>query len=153
MHGNLQILPSLHNRTHSKLRHGRVGQPGTKIERCARYINLQDLFVTCMTSVYAVYKLETVQKSINRNFLAVVSLTYLLTNERGIKCCSVDMSSEQSSIMLTPLNWRTRHGAELVLPKEYWKKYRKPPKLIFEILKPLNFELIAFFSYQLHIMS
>jgi len=43
----------------------------------------------------------------------------LLTKERGIKCCSVDISSEQSNIMLTPLNWRTRHGAELVLPKEY----------------------------------
>ena len=54
-------------------------------------------------------------------FLAAVSFTYLLTNERGIKCCSVDISSEQSNIMLTPLNWRTRHGAELVLPKEYWK--------------------------------
>ena len=52
-------------------------------------------------------------------FPAAVPLTYLLTKERGIKCCSVDISSEQSNIMLTPLNWRTRHGAELVLPKEY----------------------------------
>lgn len=47
--------------------------------------------------------------------------TYLFTNERGIKCCSVDMSREQSNITLAPLNCRTRHGAELVLPREYCK--------------------------------
>ena len=72
--------------------------------------HMQDIYV-CKTG--------TAERSINMHFLAVLSLTYLLTNERGIKCGSVDISSEQSNIMLTPLNWRTRHGAELVLPKEY----------------------------------
>lgn len=47
--------------------------------------------------------------------------TYLFSNERGIKCCKVDISSEQSNMTVVPLNWRTKHGAELVLPREYWQ--------------------------------
>ena len=44
--------------------------------------------------------------------------TYLFTKDRGMKCCKVDISSEQSSMIDVPLNWRTKHGEELVLPRE-----------------------------------
>ena len=44
--------------------------------------------------------------------------TYLFTKDRGMKYCKVDISSEQSSMIDVPLNWRTKHGEELVLPRE-----------------------------------
>lgn len=123
------------------------------VTRCARYCTCKDLGIKWHACVCS-FKRGNRERSIKTHFPGAVPLTYLLTKERGIKCCNVDISSEQSNIQLTPLNWRTRHGAELVLPKEYWKKkYRKPPKRTWAIFKALNFEMIAVFSYQLHIMS
>ena len=64
-------------------------------------------------------------KSVKVELQGEIQDTYLFTKDRGIKCCKVDISSEQSSMIDVPLNWRTKHGEELVLPKENYQMHDK----------------------------
>lgn len=80
-----------------------------------------------------------------------IEKTHLFTSERGIKCCRVDISKEQSNIILAPLNCSTWHGAELVLPKEYCKTKWNNPKI--KQRKIIIIKLVrisSLYAYQLH---
>lgn len=80
-----------------------------------------------------------------------IEKTHLLTSERGIKCCRVDISKEQSNIILAPLNCSTWHGAELVLPKEYCKtKWNNPRIKQRKIIIIKLVRISSLYAYQLH---